>query len=93
VNAQRNVGDKIRDFVLGHFPLAQQRRIADDASLIEQGIIDSLGILEVVTFIESEFGLTLSDDEMITENFESIKSLTEFVAARQGVDTPVPAEI
>jgi len=52
--------------------------------LIEQGIVDSMGILEIVTFVETEFCIVLSDDEMLGENFDSIHSLATFVHTRLG---------
>lgn len=79
---QQETTTKLREFVYTQFPLARQREIGDDASLIEQGIVDSMGVLEIVTFIESEFGFELADDEMLGENFESIATLGEFVNAR-----------
>ena len=71
--------DALRRFIYQQFPLAKSRELADDDSLIEGGLIDSLGILELVTFIESEFAIVLEDDEVGAENFDSIKSLAEFL--------------
>ncbi len=75
----------VRDFVFRHFPLARKRRIGDETSLIEEGIIDSMGILEVVMFMENDLGLQVSDEDMLSQNFESIHSLAEFVQSRRGM--------
>ena len=56
--------------------------------LLKNGLIDSLGILEVVTFLEREFGIVVSDEELLPENFESIGSLSKFVREKtRGADT------
>lgn len=72
----------IREFILKQFPLARQKQIGDDDSLLEDGIIDSLGTLDVVMFIEDRFGLTLEDSDLLSDNFESISRLASFVDAK-----------
>ncbi len=79
---QETTAAKIREFVYAQFPLARQREIGDDVSLIEEGIVDSLGILEIVTFVETEFSIILEDDEMLGENFNTIASLSAFIHAK-----------
>ena len=71
--------DVITNFILGHFPLAKKRNIKDDDHLLEAGIVDSLGVLELVTFLERGFKITVLDDELTPENFKSIDSLVSFV--------------
>lgn len=78
---------RIRHFILNQFPLARQRDIDDEDPLLRTGIIDSLGILEVVVFIESEFGITIADEEMVPESFESIATMTRFVDGKCGRET------
>jgi acyl carrier protein len=68
-----------KDFIWKHFPLARTRKIIDADPLLENGILDSLGILEVVTFIEHEFHIVLNDDDLIPENFRSIEYIAAFV--------------
>jgi acyl carrier protein len=76
------VSTHIKDFIWQHFPLARTQKIVDTDHLLEKGILDSLGILEVVTFIEHEFHIILNDDELMPENFQSIKSIVAFVQRR-----------
>ncbi len=73
---------RIRYFVLKQFPLAGQRDIADTDSLLENGIVDSMGILEIVGFIEREFEIELSDEDLLADTFESVETLSRFVAQR-----------
>lgn len=53
--------------------------IAEDDSLIEAGIIDSLGIQKLLSFIETNFSIRFSDDDIVPENFESVRSITELI--------------
>ena len=75
--------ESIRSFVLEHFPLARQRSVGNQESLLENGILDSLGILEVVTFLEGEFLITVDDDELQPENFASIASMSAYVGHKR----------
>jgi acyl carrier protein len=50
-----------------------------DASLLEQGIIDSTGVLEVVMFLEESFGVAVDDTQMLPQNFDSVARITAFV--------------
>ncbi len=70
---------QIRKFILDQFPVARQRAPQDDDALLESGIVDSLGILEIVNFVTVTFGIAVSDDDLRPENFNSIRSLAEFV--------------
>lgn len=68
--------------VLEHFPAARSRGLTVGDSLLDSGIIDSMGILELVTFIEEHYAIALSDDDMVADHFASIPSLAALVQAR-----------
>ena len=68
---QSDIKTRIRQFVKTTFA-AKQNTLTDDESLFASGIVDSLGILELVTFIENEFGILVADEDLVAENFESI---------------------
>ena len=76
-----NVTDRIRKFLEVQFPLV--RTLRDQDRLLGDGILDSLGILEVVSFLEREFGMTVSDEELLPENFNSISTLAAFVESKR----------
>jgi acyl carrier protein len=59
--------------------------LADDASFLENGVIDSTGVLELITYMESRFGITVEDDELVPENLDSINGLLRFVEKKGGV--------
>ena len=79
-NETVEAGSRIRRFILKHFPLARkQSSIEDDSQLLNSGIIDSLGVLDLVSFIENEFKITISEEDLLAENFETIASMTTFI--------------
>jgi acyl carrier protein len=55
----------------------------NDDSFLEKGIIDSTGIMEVILFLEEEFGIQVADKEMIPENLDSINNIVSFVLRKQ----------
>ncbi len=58
--------------------------ITHDASLLDAGIIDSTGVLELVCFLETTFGIEVLDDEMLPENLDSIRAITNYVGRKLG---------
>jgi acyl carrier protein len=56
--------------------------LTDDTSLLDKGIIDSTGVLELVGFIEQTFSFTVEDDELVPENLDSVQRLTAYVSKK-----------
>ena len=56
--------------------------ITHDASLLDAGIIDSTGVLELVSFLETTFAIEVRDDEMLPENLDSIRAITDYVSRK-----------
>lgn len=56
--------------------------LTHDASLLDAGVIDSTGVLELVCFLETEFGIDVTDDEMLPENLDSIRAITGYVGRK-----------
>lgn len=73
------VSERIGKFILEHFPTARKRGVRRDEQLIESGVIDSLGVLDIVEYMEREFKITISDEELVPENFRTIDHLAVFV--------------
>ena len=70
----------LREFVVNNFLFGQDGAdLTDDASLLELGIIDSTGVLELVSFLEGGYRLKVDDEELIPENLDSIANLARFV--------------
>jgi acyl carrier protein len=70
---------RIREFMLQHFPLARKSGLPIGQKFLESGMVDSLGILDLVLFLEQEFGLQVSDEELSPENFDSLEAVSTFV--------------
>jgi len=77
--------EKIRAFILESFMYGSApEELEDAASFLETGIVDSTGIMEVVLFLEEEFGIKVEDDEMLPENLDSVDCLCKYLE-RKGV--------
>ncbi len=74
---------ELRAFMERRFPLVASRGLDDDAALLDSGAIDSLGLLDVVAFLEDEMGVEIDDDDMTPENFASINELARFVERKR----------
>lgn len=77
-----DVKDQIREFVLENARSKGVNEVSDAESLMESGIIDSLGIFRLVAFLEDTFRVRISDDEIIHENFQSINEIERFVSGK-----------
>jgi acyl carrier protein len=82
----QTVNSRIREFVLATFPLARKRGVKDNDHLLDNGIVDSMGVLELVEFLQQEFGLQVSDEELLPENFQNIQQVANFVSAKLGTN-------
>ena len=70
----------LREFILENFLFGDRNApLSPDDSFSERGIVDSTGILELVAFVEESFGLSIGDEEIVPENFDSISRLTQFI--------------
>jgi acyl carrier protein len=70
---------KIRTFVIENFLFGEAGDLKNDASLLDEGIIDSTGILELVGYLEEQFNIRIEDEEMIPENLDSIDHIVDFI--------------
>jgi len=75
--------NRIREFVLKQFPLARKTGIQPGDKWLENGLLDSLGILDLVHFLEEDFAIHVSDDELMPDNFQSLAAVVSFVEAKQ----------
>ena len=79
-----NVEQRVRKFIVENFYVTDPSSIDDDTLLVTNGIVDSTGMLEVIAFLEEQFGVRVRDQEMTPENLESISRIAGFVARKQG---------
>ena len=74
-----SIEKEIRQFIEGNFILDGNDNLSAEDSLLEKGIIDSTGVLELVAFIEENYSLKIKDEELIPENLDSIKNISRFI--------------
>jgi acyl carrier protein len=77
------IAQEIRDFVVSNFLYGQDSQsLAIDQSFLENGIIDSTGVLELVAFLDQQFGITVGDRELLPENLDSLQNAAAFVSRK-----------
>jgi acyl carrier protein len=74
-----DVRQRTRSFIEQNYYVGDGEPLSDEASLIRTGVVDSTGILEIIAFVESEFGLEVEDRDAIPANLESIARIAAFV--------------
>jgi acyl carrier protein len=78
------IASSLRQFIKENFLFGQDLALADHDSLLELGVIDSTGVLELVTFIEDRYQVSIEDEELVPENLDSIENLVRFIEAKCG---------
>ena len=79
--------DIVKSFVLDTFPTGSSEiRIEEHTSFLESGLIDSMGVLELVDFLEDQFGVAFGDDELVPENLDSIRNICRYLKSK-GIST------
>lgn len=72
----------MREYILDTFYVSEPGELTDDLSLIDSGLVDSTGMLDIILFIEGEYGFRVEDSETIPENLETIGRIADFVARK-----------
>jgi acyl carrier protein len=76
---------QIRHFILENFLYtSNEEKLNNDDSFLEEGIVDSTGILELLMFVEETFGIEVEDEEVLPDNFDSVERLTRYVRMKRG---------
>ncbi len=75
---------KIREFIINNFLFGDANGLKDDTSFLDEGIIDSTGVLELVTFLEESFDIQVDDEELIPENLDSIDNVSSYLNGKIG---------
>jgi acyl carrier protein len=76
---------ELRKFIIENFMFGQDNgQLGDDTSLLEKGIIDSTGVLELIAFLDKRYRIKIEDEEIIPENLDSINNLVRFVGSKTG---------
>ena len=69
----------IREFIVDNFLFGDGSQLHDDSSFLQESIIDSTGILEVISFLEKQFPIKINDDEILPENLDSLNNISAFL--------------
>jgi len=77
------IRNRVREFITTAFYVPDPARLTDAVSFLETGIVDSTGVLEIIGFLESEFGVVVSDDEILPENLDGLGRITEYVQRKR----------
>lgn len=79
------IEQRLRNFIISELSWnGSAQKLTDDYPLIEGGVIDSLGIFQLVSFVESDFGMEVDDEELVPENFGTIGAIARLVETKQG---------
>lgn len=75
-----NIEEKVRSFIAENILFSDNGYPhADDTSFLEEGIVDSMGIMELVMFVDESFGITVEDEELVPDNFDSVSRLAAYI--------------
>jgi acyl carrier protein len=76
--------EAVRDYIIENFLFGDDSPLKDDQmSLLDEGIMDSVGVMELVAFLEQDFGLTVDDADLIPENLDSVANLVAYIARKK----------
>ncbi len=77
---------KIREYIAQNLLFSDNGfEYADEGSFLEEGIVDSVGVMELVLFVEETFNITVDDHEIIPDNFDSINQLAHYIHSKLAV--------
>ena len=74
-----DVSAVIRQFIVENFLFGDDGNLKEETSFLESGIIDSTGILELVSFLEEKFEISVADEELVPENLDSIANVVAYL--------------
>lgn len=78
-----DIETQIKNFIFENFLIGQcSQMLKNDVSFLDEGIIDSTGILELVAFIETTYGIVVEDEELIPENLDSINNIMAYLKTK-----------
>ncbi|CDZ31806.1 Acyl carrier protein [Neorhizobium galegae bv. orientalis] len=76
------IENSVREFIAENFLFRADAQVSNNQSLLESGVIDSTGVLELIAFLEQTYGITVADDEIVPENLDSIDNMTSYLSIK-----------
>lgn len=78
--SEKEISERIGKFISKTFLFDAEKKVDEKASLLNTGVIDSTGVLELISFIETSYNIRFADDDLVADNFDSIEKITNFVS-------------
>lgn len=79
--------EKVRTFIVENFLFGDDSSLKNDTSFLQERIVDSTGILEIIAFLEEQFAIKIEDDELLPENLDSLDNIDVFLKRKLGTTT------
>lgn len=76
------ISQQIREFIIDNFLFGESNHFDGNTDFFEKGILDSTGIIELVSFIEQTFNVSIEDEELIVDNFSSLNHITQYLQSK-----------
>jgi acyl carrier protein len=73
------IESRIRQFIVQNLYYTEDNALDDDASFLEMGVVDSMGVMELVAFVQAEWSVTIESRELVVENFDSVRKVARFI--------------
>ncbi len=81
---ENEIGQKVRSYIETTFLFGDSSRLSSDMSFLDSSILDSTGMLELISFIEQEFAISIDPTELVPDNLDSISKVTRFIERKKG---------
>jgi acyl carrier protein len=78
----QQIKSEIRKFIVENYLYGQDDGFKEDDSFMNKGLIDSTGVLELVSFIEEKYGISVPDEELVPANLDSVENLANFIRGK-----------
>ena len=76
-----DIKNRIREYIL-ESTFDDVENLTDETLIFEEGVLDSMGLLFLIEFLQEEYGISTNDDELVVENFQTINNIHAFVASK-----------
>jgi acyl carrier protein len=86
------IEQEVREFLRDTLFIPDADGLSDDDSFLELGILDSMGILHLIAFVEEKYGIHAEDSELVTDNWDSVSRMSRYIRSKSGVAAPKPVE-
>ena len=83
------IKNSIKQHISENILFCEEFAVDDDASFLDNGIIDSLGFMELVAFVEKEYTIKVAPQDLVPENFDSVNKLSKYITSRRGTAAAV----